>query len=246
MALNPESILDSVKKVLGVGDDDTAFDFDIIIGINSALLELSQLGIGSDTGFVISDNTTLWSQYVTDLSLLGMVKQYICMVTRMSFDPPATSFGIDAVKSQIDKLTFRLNVAAETASPPADPIAVERIRQLAPAGTTVFPGGVMRTFFAPKVVILDYDPVVTPDARDGNVFYLTLRGDCVLNAPVNGVEGQHLTFGLTSAAHRVTWGRGWNFGNAGLPDVTPDKTDIISAVYRESATEWRAGFTTGF
>ena len=100
MSSNPDSILDSVKKVLGFDSEYEAFDLDIMMFINDAFGSLLQLGVGADTGFVISDNTTLWSQYVTDLSYLGMVKSYIFMSARLAFDPPATSFGIDAFNEQ--------------------------------------------------------------------------------------------------------------------------------------------------
>jgi hypothetical protein len=246
MATNSESILDSVKKVLGFDAEYTAFDVDILMFINSAFGSLKQLGVGSDTGFVISDNTTLWTQYVTSLSFLGMVKQYIYMSVRLAFDPPGTSFGITAIQEQLKELGFRINVAIETEVPPSDPFAVQEILELAGEDAVVFEGGVMPTYFAPKVKTLEWATVVTPDARDGNVFWLTLTADCTVNAPINGVDGQHLTMGITGAGHNLTWGNGWNFGDAGLPTLTAGKTDFISGVYRESRTEWDAGFTQGF
>ena len=243
---NPESILDSIKKALGYDPDYTAFDLDVVMHINSAFGSLQQRGVGSDTGFIISDNTTLWSQYTTSLTYLGMVKAFILMSVRLAFDPPGTSFGIDAIKGQIDELGFRINVAAEAEKPPTDPYAMEMILRLVGEHGTVFEGGVMPTYFAPKVKVLQYAPVVTPDGRDGNVFYLELRGDCTLNAPINSVNGEHLTLGITSAGFTLTWGNGWNFGDAGLPEVSPDKTDIVSGLYVESEAEWHAGFTSGF
>jgi hypothetical protein len=246
MAANPLSILDTVKKVIGFEPDDTSFDIDLIMYINSAFGELQQLGAGGDTGFIILDNSTLWAQYSVDLTYIEMIKSFICMTVRLAFDPPATSFGITALKDQIDKLGFRINIAAETASPPSDPFAVEAIMQQLEEGVTIFEGGVMPTYFAPRVVVLKYETVVTPDAKDGNVFYLTLDGDCTINAPVNAVDGEHLTMGLTSAGHAVTWGTGWNFGDAGLPSVTPGKTDIISGVFRAATNQWNAGYTPGF
>jgi hypothetical protein len=248
MAANPDSILDSVKKMVGFDPDYTVFDLDIVILINSAFGSLQQLGVGADTGFVITDNTTLWQQYVSQFAYLGMVKTYIFMAVRLAFDPPANSFGITAIQDQLEQLAWRINVAAEQVTPPSDPFAVQEIEEAAAGeeSVTVFQGGVMPKYFAPKVITLDYQAVVTPDASTGNVFYLTLAGNAVINAPVNGVNGEHVTIGLTSAGHVVTWGNGWNFGDAGLPDVTAGKTDIISAVYRESTNEWLAGYTPGF
>jgi hypothetical protein len=87
-AANPESILDSVKKVIGFEPEYDAFDLDIVMHINMAFGILKQAGVGSDTGFMITDNTTLWSQYLSNLTLLGMVKSYVSMAVRQAFDPP--------------------------------------------------------------------------------------------------------------------------------------------------------------
>jgi hypothetical protein len=110
---NPASILDSTKKVLGLDSTDTSFDLDVVMAVNSAFGTLGQLGVGPSAGFQITDNTTLWAAYINNITYLGMVKQFIWMSARLAFDPPGTSFGIDAIKSQIEELTWRINVAAE-------------------------------------------------------------------------------------------------------------------------------------
>lgn len=238
MSSNPESILDSVKKSLGFESEYTAFDPDITMFINATFGSLQQLGVGGDTGFIIQDNTTLWSQYVSDLSYLGMVKIFIYMAVRLAFDPPATSFGIDAITQQIAQLGWRINVAVEKVNPPDSPFRFhEEDDDVA---------GVLRTFLAPKVVQLAFSPVMTPDASQGNMFYLTLTANCTLNAPVNGSDGEHITIEITSAGYTVTWGAGWDFGDAGTPTLSDDKSDVISAYYRATATSWRAGVSTGF
>ncbi len=241
MAANPESILDSVKQVLGLEPEYTVFDLDVVMQINMAFGLLRQLGVGSDTGFIIQDNTTLWTQYISNLALLGMVKIYISMLVRLAFDPPATSFGIDAIKSQIAELGFRINVAAEEAEPPSDPFAEVDEE----AGVQVV-GGIMQSYFAPKTMVLQYASTITPDAKAGNVFHLTMTGPCTLNAPINGVDGQHISLELATSGFALTWGNGWNFGDSGNPVPSTDKTDIISAVYSEPVAQWFTGFTTGF
>lgn len=246
MAANPESILDTIKQALGIADDYTAFDLEVTIFINSAIGNLQQMGVGASTGFAIADRTTLWSQFVTQLSYLGMVKSYIYMAVRLAFDPPATSFGLDAVTKQLEQLAWRICVAVEAVSPPSDPFAVEEILEYVPDGGVLYEGGVMPRFFAPKVIRLPYAPIVIPDASLGNVFYLTLEGDCELGIPINATDGQHITFGITSAGYSITWANGWNFGDSGTPVLSPAKTDIVSAVYSSADTEWHAGFTTGF
>ncbi len=243
MAANPASILDSVKKTIGLEPEYDVFDLDITLQINMAFGLLRQMGVGSDTGFIIQDNTTLWSQYITNLALLGMVKSYIYMVVKLAFDPPATSFGIKATQDLISELAWRINVAAEEENPPSDPFADDSESQ--EAGVVLI-GGVMQGYFAPRTVQIDYASVVTPDAKSGNVFYLTLTGPCQINAPVNGVDGQHITLELASGGFSVTWGTGWNFGAGGTPELSSAKTDIISAVCKEPAAEWWAGFTSGF
>jgi hypothetical protein len=241
MTSNPDSILDSTKKLLGFDSEYTAFDLDITMFINAAFGSLQQLGVGGDTGFQITDNTTLWSQYVTDVSFLGMVKSFIFMSARLAFDPPGTSFGIDAFKSQLAELTWRINVAVETLYPPLPP-ALEVLEVL-----DIFDGGIMKEYFAPKVKYLDWTSTVTIDASLANVFYLSLDADTTILAPINGVDGEHVTLSLTSNGFSVTWGNGWNFGNAGLPQLTSGgRDDIISSVYKVHDTEWHAGYSPGF
>ena len=234
---NPASILDSVKKSLGFSSAYTAFDVDIVMHINSALSELCQLGVGAETGFVISDNTTLWSQYIADLAYLGMIKQFIYMSVRLAFDPPER-FVLASLKDQIEKLTWRINVAAEHFHPPTDPFV---------SGVETFLTEVTPLLYKVKVVNLVFDSIITPDASVGNTFYLTMSDDCSINAPVSGTDGEHITLELISNGHEVTWGHGWNFGAAGRPVLSPGGvTDIISAVWKQIEVQWYAGFTSGF
>jgi hypothetical protein len=240
MSTNPNSILDTVKKVLGFESEYTAFDLDITMFINAAFGSLLQLGVGPGSGFLISDNTTLWSQYTTELSYLGMVQNYIFMSCKLAFDPPATSFGIDAIKNQLLELTWRINIAAETIDPPSDPTATI-------CGDLIPMTGVLKGWFAPKVKNLDFASVVNINAHDGNVFYLELTANCTINAPTNGEEGQHITLELISNGFSVTWGEGWNFGAPGSPVLSSGgETDIISSVYRTVTTDWYTGFSPGF
>lgn len=120
------SILDDVKKVLGLDPTYTAFDPDIILHINTVFTVLSQLGVGPESGYMIMGNTETWDAYLgTDLNL-NAVKTYICLKVRMVFDPPTIGFVIDAFNNQIKELEWRLNVKREGASwtdptPPVPP-----------------------------------------------------------------------------------------------------------------------------
>lgn len=110
-----DSILTSIKKLLGIEEEYTQFDTDIIVGINSALMTLSQLGVGLTTSFMITDKTSTWVDFLGDKNDIEGVKLHVYLKTRLSFDPPSNSFLIDAIKEQIKELEWRLNVQVEPA-----------------------------------------------------------------------------------------------------------------------------------
>jgi hypothetical protein len=108
-----DSILDSAKKVLGVGPTDTSFDLDIVMHINTVFSVLNQLGIGPDAGYMIEDNTATWGAFIGTDPRLNSVKTYVYLRVRLLFDPPTTSFVIDSLTKQIQELEWRLNVKRE-------------------------------------------------------------------------------------------------------------------------------------
>lgn len=108
-----DSILRTVKKLVGIDESYDAFDLDIITHINSALSTLNQLGIGPEEGFMIDDDTATWDQLLGDDNRLNSVKSLIGLKVRVVFDPPATSFTLDAFNKQIEELQWRLNVYRE-------------------------------------------------------------------------------------------------------------------------------------
>ena len=108
-----DSILDSIKKILGMPPDYDAFDTDLVIHINSVFGTLAQLGVGPAGGFSISDNTTLWKSYLGDSKDLEMVKSYIALKVRLVFDPPTIGAVMDAMKEQIREYEWRLNVQVD-------------------------------------------------------------------------------------------------------------------------------------
>lgn len=110
---NTESILSSIKKLLGPGEDDTQFDDDITMHINSAIMRLNQLGIGPPGGYSITDKTNTWGELIGARKDLDAVKSYIYLKVRLIFDPPQSGFLIDAIKSQITELDSTLNMQAE-------------------------------------------------------------------------------------------------------------------------------------
>lgn len=108
-----DSILDSIKKILGMPPDYDAFDTDLVIHINSVFGILAQLGVGPVGGFSISDNTTLWKAYLGDSKDLEMVKSYMALKVRLVFDPPTIGAVMDAMKEQIREYEWRLNVQVD-------------------------------------------------------------------------------------------------------------------------------------
>jgi len=108
-----ESILTSIKGYLGIDAMATNFDTDLIMHINSALMSLQQLGVGSTTGFSIASENEVWADLLGDRIDLDGAKMYLGFKVRLSFDPPQNGFLVDAIKNQISELEFRLNVQAE-------------------------------------------------------------------------------------------------------------------------------------
>lgn len=116
------SILKSTKKVLGLAADYTAFDEDILMYINSAFSSLTQLGVGPAGGFTIEDEQKVWADLAVPSVQLDMVKTYIYLKVRMLFDPPTTSFLIEAVNTQIKEHEWRLNMFREVAVVVPEPV----------------------------------------------------------------------------------------------------------------------------
>jgi hypothetical protein len=109
-----QSILKNTKKMLGLEPDDTSFDLDIIIHINSAFSVLHDLGVGPETGFVIEGESEAWEDFLADdLVQISRVKTCVYLRTRLLFDPPAQSFLIDAIKAQLQEAEWRLNTERE-------------------------------------------------------------------------------------------------------------------------------------
>ena len=110
---NAESILTSVKKLLGIAEEYTQFDTDIIIHINTIFMALQQMGIGPDDGFSITDENDLWTDFMEDSILLNSVKTYMYLRVKLLFDPPLTSSTVDSFNKLISELEFRMNSKAE-------------------------------------------------------------------------------------------------------------------------------------
>ena len=108
-----ESILTSIKKLLGLEEDYTHFDGDITIYINSAFSTLAQLGVGPTGGFRIQDKASTWTEYVGGSLDKEFVKSYVYLKVRLIFDPPQSGFLVDAIKEQTKEIEWRLHIQAE-------------------------------------------------------------------------------------------------------------------------------------
>lgn len=109
-----ESILTSIKKLLGIAEEYEHFDDDIIMHINSALMVLTQLGVGPPEGFSIANEDAEWRDFIGDATKIESVKSYVYMKVKLLFDPPPSSAAIESLNRMINEFEWRINVAAET------------------------------------------------------------------------------------------------------------------------------------
>lgn len=110
-----ESILTSVKKgVGGLLEEDESFDSDLILHINTVFSKLTQLGVGPNEGFSISDKSSTWNDFIGSDARMNMVKSFVILSVRMLFDPPTSGSVSKAFEEQIAEYEWRLNVQAES------------------------------------------------------------------------------------------------------------------------------------
>lgn len=108
-----ESILTSVKKMLGITEEYEHFDADLIMHINSVFMILNQLGVGPTKGFIITDKFATWADFIQSGENLESVKTYMYMKVKLLFDPPMSSAVMESMKQMISELEWRLNVQSE-------------------------------------------------------------------------------------------------------------------------------------
>lgn len=108
-----ESILNSIKKLLNISKDDTSFDTDIIIHINSVITSLLQIGIGKEN-FRVVDKDTKWTDYISNDKSIDYIKTYIYLKVKMVFDPPANGSIMQSFNETIKELEWRLHINYES------------------------------------------------------------------------------------------------------------------------------------
>ena len=104
-------ILDDIKKLIGIVPEYEAFDDQILICINAAFATLHQLGVGPEEGFEV-DKDTEWESYIST-KRLNFIKSYVSMKVRVMFDPPTSSFALDAINKQIAEYEWRITSEVE-------------------------------------------------------------------------------------------------------------------------------------
>ena len=108
-----ESILTSIKKMLGIGEEYDHFDADIIMHINSVFMILNQLGVGPETCFIIEDDLATWEDFIPNHQNIELVKSYMYLRVKYLFAPPANSTILQSMKQAIDEFEWRLNVSVD-------------------------------------------------------------------------------------------------------------------------------------
>ena len=109
-----ESILNTVKEHLGPTAQYEAFNSQIMDHINGVFFDLNQMGVGPPEGFLITDETYTWDDYIAEPRKFEAVKTYMYLRVKLVFDPPANATILASMERQIEKLEWRLNHAAET------------------------------------------------------------------------------------------------------------------------------------
>lgn len=109
-----DSILTSVKKMLGIVAECTDFDAEIIMHINSVFMVLTQLGVGPSEGFIIMDDSAIWEDFIVEPLELQAVKSHVFMKVKLLFDPPTNGAVVESYNRLINEFEWRLNVAAES------------------------------------------------------------------------------------------------------------------------------------
>ena len=109
-----DSILTSVKKMLGIAEEYDHFDADLIMHINSVLTILGQLGVGPDEGFFIEDDGAEWTDFVPDMFKLQFIKTYVYQKVKLLFDPPQSASAIEALNRSISELEWRINAQVDS------------------------------------------------------------------------------------------------------------------------------------
>lgn len=107
------SILLTIKQMLGIPSEYSVFDEELVVYINTVIAALRQLGVGPENGFAITGENDSWGDYIGDTLMYENVKSYIYLKVRMMFDPPSSSFVLEAFKNQAAEIEWRIYIQAD-------------------------------------------------------------------------------------------------------------------------------------
>lgn len=108
-----DSILTTTKNALGIEESNTSFDDELVMHINSVLSEFTQLGLGPDVGYAITDASQTWADFISDELRYNQAKSLLFLKVRMLFDPPSIGYVLTALEKVIEKAEWRVNIARE-------------------------------------------------------------------------------------------------------------------------------------
>lgn len=108
-----DSILETIKKLLGIDKDYTVFDMDVIVAINSSFMILNQLGVGPEKAFSIKDASATWKDFFGNEEIFELAKSYIYLRSKLLFDPPTSGVLHEAVERQISEFEWRMHIQAD-------------------------------------------------------------------------------------------------------------------------------------
>lgn len=102
-----ESILNSIKQMLGIYPEDNAFDAELISHINNAISDLIHMGDSTDWSFRIYDSSNKWKEFVENEAAVSQARQYVHCKVRLIFDPPSNSFVVDSIAKSKEEAGWR-------------------------------------------------------------------------------------------------------------------------------------------
>ena len=103
-----DSVLSSTKQMLGISPEDTSFDVNVIMSINTALTILMDLGLTEVEDQIVTDDYMTWDDLLGGRTDMEYVKTYMYQKIKMIFDPPTSTAAIDAMQRSISELEWRI------------------------------------------------------------------------------------------------------------------------------------------
>lgn len=102
----PTGVLDTIKTSCGIDSENSDFDQELLIFINSNVSVLCQLGVVS-TPIVVDANTT-WTDLIGSYTDIEMIKTEMYLAVVLVFDPPVNASVLASYQKHLEELQFRL------------------------------------------------------------------------------------------------------------------------------------------